>query len=127
MPQVLKRRGFAKWQAAQQLPDSALCAAVQEMEHGLVDAHLGAQLLKKRIARAGSDKSGGYRTLVSARMGSCYVFLHGYCKNEQSNINDVERKALQFAGNVLLQLRDAALKKALQSGALFEVNCEQYH
>jgi hypothetical protein len=40
--------------------------AVREMQHGLIDATLGGGLLKKRIARAGGGKRGGYRTLVAA-------------------------------------------------------------
>lgn len=47
------------------------------MENGLVDADLGGFLYKKRIARPGGGKSGGYRTLLSARIDSRYVFLHG--------------------------------------------------
>ena len=127
MLEVFKRRGFARWQAAQHLPDSVLCKAVQEMELGLIDAYLGAQLVKKRIGRAGAGKSGGYRTLVSARVGSRYVFLHGFAKSDQSNISELERKALQFTGRVLLQLFDAPLQQALQSGALVKVNCGQHH
>ena len=74
---VFKRRDFARWQASERLPDAALCKAVQEMEAGLVDADLGGFLYKKRVARPGGGKSGGYRTLLSARIGDRYVFLHG--------------------------------------------------
>ena len=35
-------------------------------------------LYKKRIARPGGGKSGGYRTVLSARIGNRYVFLHGF-------------------------------------------------
>lgn len=51
------------------------------------------------MARPGG-KSGGYRTLVSARMGSRYVFLHGVPKSDKANITQDEKKALQFAGKV---------------------------
>lgn len=36
MTRVLKRKDFARWQAAEKLPDIALCKAVQEMESGLI-------------------------------------------------------------------------------------------
>ena len=68
MTSILKRRDFARWQASEKLPDAALCKAVQEMENGLIDADLGGSLYKKRVARLGGGKSGGYRTLLSARM-----------------------------------------------------------
>lgn len=78
MTRILKRRDFARWQAGERLSDAALCKAVQEMESGLIDADLGGFLYKKRVARSGGGKSGGYRTLLSARIGSRYVFLHGF-------------------------------------------------
>lgn len=129
MTRVLKRKDFARWQASEKLPDAALCKAVQEMESGLIDADLGGFLYKKRVARPGSGKSGGYRTLLSARIGigSRYVFLHGFPKSDKANITQDEKKALQFTGKVFLELSAEALSKALQSGVLLEVHCEQDH
>ena len=97
------------------------------MESGLIDADLGGSLYKKRVARPGGGKSGGYRTLVSARIGSRYVFLYGFPKNDKANITQDEKKALQFAGKVFLELSAEALSKALHSGVLLEVHCEQDH
>ena len=127
MTRVLKRKDFARWQASEKLSDAALCKAVQEMESGLIDADLGGFLYKKRVARPGSGKSGGYRTLLSARIGSPYVFLHGFPKSDKANITQDEKRALQFAGEVFLELSSEALSKALQSGVLMEVDCEQDH
>ncbi len=125
MTRVLKRKDFARWQAGEKLSDNALCKVVKEMESGLVDADLGGFLYKKRVARLGAGKRGGYRTLLSARIGSRYVFLHGFPKSDRGNITQDEKKALQFAGKVFLELSAVALSKALQSGVLLEVHCEQ--
>ncbi|WP_445145107.1 type II toxin-antitoxin system RelE/ParE family toxin [Dyella sp. Tek66A03] len=95
------------------------------MEAGLVDADLGSLLYKKRVARLGGGKSGGYRTLLSARIGSRYVFLHGFPKSDKANITQDERKALQFAGKVFLELSAEALVKALEIGVLLEVCCDE--
>lgn len=122
---ILKRKDFERWQSGEKLSDAALCEAVQEMESGLVDADLGGFLYKKRVARPGGGKSRGYRTLLSARIGSQYVFLHGFPKNDKANITQAEKKALQFAGKVFLELSTQALSIALQSGVLLEVHCEQ--
>ena len=124
---VFKRKDFARWQAGEKLPDAALCKAVQEMEAGLVDADLGGFLYKKRVARPGGGKSGGYRTLLSAKIGDRYVFLHGFPKSDKANITQGEKKALQFAGKVFLELSGQALSQALKSGVLLEVHCEQDH
>ena len=125
MTRIFKRRDFARWQTGERLPDTILCKAVREMESGLVDADLGGLLYKKRVARPGSGKSGGYRTLLAARIGSRYVFLHGFPKSATANITREEKRALQFAGKVFLDLRVGNLSKALQSGVLLEVRCEQ--
>jgi len=127
MAHLLERRSFARWQAGEDLPDAALCKAVKEMESGLIDADLGGFLYKKRVACPGSGKSGGYRILLSAKIGSRYVFLHGFAKNDKANITQDEKKALQFAGKTFLELSSDALSKALQSGVLMEVQCEQNH
>ncbi|WP_060507283.1 type II toxin-antitoxin system RelE/ParE family toxin [Pseudomonas sp. NBRC 111124] len=123
--EVLKRRDFARWQVAQKLSDAMLCQAVDEMRRGLVDASLGGELFKKRIAGRGVGKRGGYRTLLSARIGNRYVFLHGFAKSDKANITSDEQKALSFAGKVFLELCPVALGRALQSGVLMEVCCEQ--
>ena len=120
MTRILKRKDFVRWQVGERLPDVALCKAVKEMEDGLIDADLGGFLYKKRVARPGAGKSGGYRTLLSARIGDRYVFLHGFSKSEKANITRDEKRALQFAGKVFLELSGAALSKALLSGVLLE-------
>ena len=127
MKHILKRKDFARWQLAERLPDAALCKAVKEMESGLIDADLGGFLYKKRVARSGSGKSGGYRTLLSARVGNRYVFLHGFPKSDKANITQDEKRALQYAGKTFLELSAEALSKAFQAGVLMEVHCEQAH
>lgn len=127
MAHILKRKDFARWQMGEKLPDVALCKAVKEMEQGLIDANLGGFLYKKRVARPDAGKSGGYRTLISAKIGNRYVFLHGFSKSEKANVTENEKKALQFAGKVFLELSGMALSQALTSGVLVEVYCEQYH
>jgi hypothetical protein len=97
------------------------------MERGLIDADLGGHLYKQRVARPGGGKSGGYRTLLAARIGKRYVFLHGFPKSSKGNITQDEKKALQYAGKLFLELTTTAPAKALQAGVLMEVNCERYH
>jgi len=127
MTRVMKRRDFARWQAGEQLPDAVLCRVVAAMESGLIDAELGGLLYKARVGRLGFGKRGGYRTVLSARIGHRYVFLHGFSKSDTANITQDEKKALQYVGKVFLDLSGEALARALQSGVLQEVHCEQNH
>lgn len=66
---IYKTRWFDRWARKQGLTSAALCTAIQEMASGLYEADLGGGLLKKRIARQGQGKSGGYRTMVATHKG----------------------------------------------------------
>ncbi|WP_343294037.1 type II toxin-antitoxin system RelE/ParE family toxin [Vandammella animalimorsus] len=59
MSRVFKTRYFSRWMHKTALTDPALCAAVEEMRCGLVDADLGGGVVKKRVALPGRGKSGG--------------------------------------------------------------------
>jgi hypothetical protein len=122
---VLKRKDFARWQSRETIPDVSLCEAIKGMERGLIDADLGGFLYKIRISRRGSGKRGGHRIVLSARIKERYVFLHGFSKNEKANITQDERKALQYAGKVFLELSPVGLQRALEAGVLIEVDCAE--
>lgn len=75
---IYKTKVFERWSSKEELSDKALCKAVQEMKVGLFDADLGGGLFKKRIARQGKGKSGGYRTLVATNKGDQWFFVCNY-------------------------------------------------
>jgi hypothetical protein len=121
---IYKTRWFDRWARKQGLTTLALCAAVDEMAAGLFDADLGGGLLKKRIARPGQGKSGGYRTLVATNKGNRWVFVFGFPKNERSNIDRDEEEALKKLADHLLSLTAQSVSKARQAGELIEVECD---
>ena len=118
---VYKTRWFDRWARKEGLAASSLCAAVQEMLQGLVDADLGGGLVKKRIGRPGQGKSGGYRTLVATNKGNRWIFVFGFPKSERSNIDKDEAEALKKLAEHLLSLTTQALDKAKRAGELMEV------
>ncbi|MEI2768372.1 MAG: type II toxin-antitoxin system RelE/ParE family toxin [Nitrosomonas sp.] len=121
---VYKTRWFDRWANKQGLTSPNLCAAVREMTEGLYDADLGNGLLKKRIARPGQGKRGGFRTLVATNKGNRWIFLFGFPKNERSNIDKDEEVALKLLAVHLLSLTAQALDQAQHAGELMEVNCD---
>jgi hypothetical protein len=121
---VYKTRWFDRWARKQGLTTPSLCAAVREMMAGLYDADLGGGVLKKRIARAGEGKRGGFRTLVATNKGTRWVFLFGFPKNERSNIDKNEEEALKKLAAEVLSLTAQALGKAQRAGELMEVDCD---
>ncbi len=85
---VLKNPWFARFARKEKISDSALCEAVARAEKGLIDADLGGGVLKQRVARLGSGKSGGYRTLILYRSGERAVFAFGFAKSGMDNIDE---------------------------------------
>ncbi len=77
---AFKIKAFAKWASGEGLSDDALASAVVEMEKGLIDAKLGGQVVKKRVALPGRGKRGSTRTLVAFRQGYNAIFIYGFAK-----------------------------------------------
>jgi hypothetical protein len=121
---IYKTRWFNRWAHKQDLDDFSLCIAVSEMATGLYDADLGSGLFKKRIARSGQGKRGGFRTLVATNKGDLWFFVFGFPKNERSNIDKNEAEALKKLAVELLSLTPNALEIAIEDHELIEVDCD---
>ena len=87
---IFKNRTFSKWAAKERLENHALLAAVDEMERGLIDADLGGNLVKKRVAIGGQGKRGGARTLLAYKVGNKAFFIYGFAKNVRANLSTDE-------------------------------------
>jgi hypothetical protein len=98
--------------------------AADEIERGLIDARLGGFLLKKRVARPGGGKRGGYRTIVAYRQGIRLVFLFGFAKNETDNITRAEQLALGKLGEVYLAYDEGTVDRMVREMLLIEVRNE---
>lgn len=117
---VFKAKGFKPGKDGP--GDADLRAAITEIEAGLVDAELGGALVKKRIARQGQGKSRGYRTIVAVRSGEKAFFLYCFAKNQRGNITGPELAALKRLATELMSYSPAELDKALETGALVEID-----
>jgi len=103
------------------LSDAALCKAAAEMQQGLIDADLGAGVMKKRVPMPGRGKSGGARTLVATNKGDLWFFVFGFEKSERANISPQELDALQAIAADLLQLTAKDLDAQVETDALQEI------
>ena len=121
MKHILKARTFYRWMRKTQLDDSTLVAAIEEMERGLVDADLGGNLYKKRIALPGRGKSGSTRTIIATNRENRWFFLYGFEKNEKDNITLAELAYLQAAAQVFLTYSEEDLQSAIALGEFLEV------
>ena len=121
MKRVFKTRHFSRWMRKTELTDGALCAAVAEMAHGLIDADLGGGVVKKRVGLTGRGKRGGARTLVATNRGDRWFFVYGFAKNDRANIADDELEVLQGIAEQLLVLTDLQLDAAVEDSSLKEI------
>ncbi len=118
---AFKVKAFARWASREGLIDDALASAVIEMEHGLIDAKLGGQVVKKRVALPGRGKRGSSRTLLAFKQGDKAFFIYGFAKNERANISSKELQALKLLAKELLNYTATALVKATKAGELIEI------
>ena len=122
---IYKTQWFAKWAHKEKIRDSALIAAIEEMEQGLFDADLGGHVYKKRIAIQGRGKSGGVRTIIAYRATDKAFFTYGFAKNKQSNISRKELHVLKIVAETLLAHDDAMLAHLVTVNELVEVNDDE--
>jgi hypothetical protein len=122
---VFKTKAFARFARKEDLGDKALADAIADIERGLVDADLGGCLIKQRVARVGSGKRGGFRTLIAYRVGKMAVFLFGFAKNDRANISSEDERDLKDYGAMLLSLKDKDIELMTENGELREVHYDK--
>jgi hypothetical protein len=118
---IFKTKWFTKWALKEDLKDNILLEAIKEMEQGLIDANLGSNVFKKRIAKEGHGKSGSTRTIIAFKINNKAFFMFGFAKNQKDNINQKELKALKDYASILLNLTNEEIKKAIEDNEFTEV------
>lgn len=102
---ILKLKSFSRWAKCENVTDKSLKKAINEIQKGLIDANLGGGLFKKRVARKGQGKRGGYRTLLAYQENERAVFMFGFPKSDLENIKDDQLKELK---NMAMQYLNAS-------------------
>jgi hypothetical protein len=67
-------------------------------------------------------KRGGFRGLVATNRGLRWIFLYLFAKSARDNIGPREEEALKKLSAELLALDEAAITRALEAGALEEID-----
>ena len=111
----------AKLARKERLPDAALCRAAREVVAGTLgagEADLGGGLFKKRVARTGGGKSGGYRVIVAYRPPRTerVLFTYAFAKNAAATLAPQGHDALAKAGQAFLAADDDHVATLLASG-----------
>ncbi|MBM3514766.1 MAG: type II toxin-antitoxin system RelE/ParE family toxin [Alphaproteobacteria bacterium] len=120
---VFKTKAFARFARRQSVSDAMLCDAVARTEAGQGDADLGRGVIKMRIGRRGSGKSGGFRTIIIYRRFTVSFFVYGFAKSDQENISRQERDGFRTLAISMLGATARQLDDWLAQGSLTEVVC----
>ena len=117
-----KSRWFQRFAGKEGIADAALREAIVRAERGLVDADLGGEVIKQRIARSGQGRSKGYRAIVFFRRGSNAFFVYGFAKSKRANIENDEKEQFKQAAKHVLGLTERQLAELLKRGDFVEVS-----
>lgn len=120
---VFEQKQFSKWAAGERIDDKTITQAAMDAVAGKFEADLGGYLFKKRVAREGGGKSGGYRTIICfKKAGSDHVFfLHGFPKNQKDTISSKDEKALKLIAARLVNLSDEQIEELKKIGTIREL------
>ena len=117
---IFKTKTLPKFTRQHSVGDDSLVDAVKRALRGLVDADLGGQIIKQRVARPGQGKRGGFRMLIGIRSDRA-IFLFAFAKNERENIDRAELMTLREIVASFLNADDKTIARAVTEGTLIEV------
>lgn len=122
--QVYTTKGFARFARRQRIENDALCEAVSRAEQGLIDADLGGGVIKQRVPRPGHGRTGGFRTVLFYRMKVRAVFVDGFAKSNQDNIDDDDLERFRKLAAEFMSYDAKQVGKLVKAGAGIEVECD---
>ena len=118
---IFKSKWFQRFAQKERIDGRALLEAVERAASGQIDADLGGEVIKQRVARPGQGKSKGYRTIMIFRRGERAVFMYGFAKSRHGNIGDDEEEQFKEAAKHVLSLTEKHLAALIKGGEFVEV------
>jgi hypothetical protein len=126
---VFLSRQVSKLVRSERLPAGALCQAAREVVGGRFgggEAFLGGDLFKKRVAREGGGKSGGFRFIIAYRAPKVQrvLFVHAFAKNEASTLTPKGHSALAKVARAFVRTDDEQIQELLAAREFREISCD---
>ncbi|CAN1502563.1 Toxin HigB-2 [Caulobacteraceae bacterium] len=112
---------FAKFARQEGIEDFQLVEAVVRANIGLIDADLGAGVIKQRISRQGAGKSGGFRTIIFFKARNRAIFMFGFAKKAKKNLTREELLEMKRASREMLQLSQDQIDHLVRLKKLQEI------
>jgi hypothetical protein len=123
VPQVVKLM------RKEHLPVASLCRTAREVVAGKLgagEADLNGGLFKKRVARPGGGKSGGYRMILAYRRpgNDRVLFAYAFAKNAAATLTPQGHEALVKAAGRFLAADNRQIAALLAFGDVNEMVCD---
>jgi hypothetical protein len=118
---IFKSKWFERFARKNGLTDETLRGIADELEDGVWDANYGGDVYKKRVARRGEGKSGGYRSIIIFRTHKLTYFTYAFPKSEKDDISEKEERRLKADAADILGYTDAQLQMRVDAGSLIEI------
>lgn len=122
---IFKTAWFNRIARKNDIADEVLLARANDLEAGIFDADLGGGVFKKRLAREGEGKSGGYRTIICFRHNDRAFFVFGFPKSTRGNIGQGELTDLKKLAKTILDMDWAGIEEGMARGKFFEVRVKK--
>jgi hypothetical protein len=115
---AFESRWFKKWSKKNGLKKVDLLDALKRTINGSGVVNLGGYIYKIRIAKNGQGRSGGFRTILIFKKGKRSLFIYGFEKNDQDNIDkgtlaDYKKFAVTF-----LNYTDDDINRLVNNGTI---------
>lgn len=117
---IFKTRAFSRFADKKSITDDALIKLIKRANKGLIDADLGNNVIKQRLAKQGQGKSSGYR-IILYKIRQYHYFVAAFEKNTRGNITKSEEIALKQLANLYLTYSDEIIQQQIDSGILIEI------
>lgn len=118
---IFKTKAFAQFARKHRIGDEELVRIVTRMRQGAIDANLGGNVYKQRIARAGQGKSGGFRSIIFYLTEEVAYFVMGFAKSDLGNIGREDLKLLKNLAKEMLRHGDEEIRANIRAGEVIEV------
>jgi hypothetical protein len=118
---IFKTKRFDRLADKAGFTDTDLTIAATEVNRGEHEADLGGGVFKKRIARSGAGKSGGYRVILFFRKDERLFFSYVFAKSSRGNIEEDELREFKRVAKKSLELTEKEIDAQLKAGKLKEI------
>src|SRR5574344_618196 len=116
---AFESRWFKRWSKKNGLKKADLLDALERTINGSGVVNLGGNIYKIRVAKNGQGRSGGFRTILIFKKGKRSLFIYGFEKNDQDNIDKGTLTDYKKYATTFLDYTDTDINRLVDNGTIF--------